>query len=346
MLAIQEERYRNGEKHLSGYGMTKVLTELKHDGNHDWLNNISYSAMGRTCHCLGVAYDRYFKNISRRPKFKSKKRAKKSYPVRNDYIIFSDDYVSIEKIGKLKYQSSHSMPRGRGIRFYESSISYSSNGKWILSVSLQCESQAVELTDNAMGIDLGIKELAVVAYGDKQLAFPNINKSAAMKQKERRLKHLQRNISRKYRQHGNYNKTKNILKEEAKAAKAMAHLKNIQTDYLHKTTHTLVELRPCVVTMENLGIMNMLKNRCIAKHVARQQLNEFIRQMKYKCEYFEIPFVQVDRFYPSSKTCSCCGAIKKDLKLKDRTYECTECGLRIDRDYNAAINLMKYGMAQ
>lgn len=346
MLALQEERYKNGEKHLSSYSMTKVLTTIKHDGNHDWLNEISYNSMGRVCKNLDVAYDRYFKSISKRPRFKSKKRAKKSYPVRNDYIVFSNEFVGIEKIGKIKYQSSYPMPRGHGIRFFESSISYSNNGKWILSVSMIRENQAEELTDNAMGVDLGIKELAVVAYGDHELVFHNINKSARVKKAEQRLKHLQRNVSRKYRKHKNYNKTKNIIRAEAKTSKAITHLKNVQINYLHQTTHALVSLRPCVVTMEDLGVTNMMKNRCIAKHVARQHLDEFIHQMRYKCAYNNIPFVQVGRFYPSSKTCSCCGAVKKNLKLKDRVYKCDECGFEIDRDYNAAINLMKYGLAR
>ena len=346
MLAMQEERYHNGEKHFSSCGMTKVLTNIKHNSEYKWLNNISYNSMGRVCRNLDVAYDRYFKKISNKPRFKTKKKSKKSYPVRNDYIIFSDEFVNIEKIGKIKYQSSCSMPMGRGIKFYNSSILYTNNNKWILSVCMNCENQAVELTDNAMGIDLGIKELAVVAYGDQELVFHNINKSAGIKKEEQRLRHLQRNVSRKYRQHNNFNKTKNILKAEAKVSRAVAHLKNIRLNYLHQTTHALVELKPCIVTMESLGVANMMKNKCISKYVAQQCLDEFIRQMKYKCEFYGIPFVQVDRFYPSSKTCSCCGAIKKDLKLKDRIYKCDYCGFEIDRDYNAAINLMKYGMAQ
>lgn len=344
LLALQEERYRNGEKHLSAYSMGHIVTELKHDGNHEWMNDVSYNSMNRVCANLDNAYDRYFKKVSNSPRFKKKKKTRSSYPVRNNSIVFYDDVVSVEKIGKLKYKTSYDIPKGRGIKFCESAISFVNN-KWILSVSMIRESQAVELTDKAMGIDLGVKETAVVAYGDEQITFHNINKSKVVRQAEQRLKHLQRNVSRKYCQNNSFKKTKNILKAEAEVARASLHITNIRLNYTHQITHKLVELKPCVVTMENLGIANMLKNKHLAKQISQQNMYEFIRQMKYKCEYYNIPFKQVGRFYPSSKTCSCCGSVKTDLRLKDRVFVCDDCGLKIDRDYNAAINLMKYGLA-
>lgn len=309
------------------------------------MNRISFASMNKVCFNLDNAYDRYFKKISKSPNFKSKKKAKKSYPVRDNMLVFHEDYVTIERVGKVKYRTSYDIPLGRGVKFMHSSVSFV-NQKWILSVTMIRENQAVELTDKAMGIDLGIKETAVVAYGDQEFVYHNINKSKTVRQHERRLKHLQKNLSRKYRQNGNYNKTNNIAKLEAEIIKAYAHIANIRLNYYHQTTHQLVMMRPCVVTMENLGISNMLKNKHLAKQIQDQSLYEFTRQMKYKCEYYNIPFVQAGRFYPSSKTCSCCGEIKQSLRLKDRIFRCDSCGLVIDRDYNAAINLMKYGMAQ
>ena len=137
-------------------------------------------------------------------------------------------------------------------------------------------------------------------------------------------------------------KTNNIMKEEDKLRKLYAHVSNIRMNYIHQTTHFLVSKLPRRVIMEDLDIVDMMKNKHLSKAIKEQCFHEFIRQMRYKCEWRGIEFVQANRFYPSSKTCSCCGNIKRDLKLKDRVYKCDVCGLVIDRDYNAAINLSRY----
>ena len=142
---------------------------------------------------------------------------------------------------------------------------------------------------------------------------------------------------------GRYQKTNNIEREKEKLKKLYNRQNNIRNNYLHQTTHQLISLFPCCVTMENLDVRKMMKNKCLSKLIRDQKFGEFIHQMKYKCEQNGISFVQADRFYPSSKICSHCGSVKKDLKLSDRVYICDNCGLVIDRDYNAAINLMKYG---
>lgn len=195
-----------------------------------------------------------------------------------------------------------------------------------------------------MGIDLGVKELAVVSYDGQPLVFHNINKSKRVRNLKSKLKHLQRKVSRKYHTNKSWNKTKNIEKVERQIKEIQYRLSNIRNNYIHQTTHTLVSLNPIRVVMEDLNITGMMKNRHLSKAIQEQCMYEFIRQMKYKCEWRGIEFVQVDRFYPSSKTCSHCGSVKHDLKLSDRKFVCSECGLEIDRDYNAAINLMKYGM--
>lgn len=176
----------------------------------------------------------------------------------------------------------------------------------------------------------------------KQMNFHNINKSKRVRTLKHKLKHLQRKAARKYRTNGSYEKTNAILKTEAQIKEIHYHLANIRRNYIHQTTHKLTELYPEVITMEDLNVSGMMKNRHLARAIAEQCFCEFRRQMEYKCEAKGIKLQFADRFYPSSKTCSCCGHIKKDLKLKDRTYICSECGLKIDRDFNAALNLERY----
>jgi putative transposase len=152
---------------------------------------------------------------------------------------------------------------------------------------------------------------------------------------------LQRNVARKYNTNGNYEKTKNILKAEKQIKELYYHISCIRKNYLHQTTHKLITLLPKRVVMEDLNVIGMMKNKCLSRAIGEQCFSEFIRQMKYKCEWNGIEFIQASRFFPSSKTCSCCGQIKRDLRLEDRVYKC-DCGNVIDRDYNAAINLMRY----
>ena len=344
MLAKQKELYAAGEKHLSGFGMTKLLPPLKKDGEHDWLNEVSAFSLQTVCKDLQEAYDQFFKKISGYPKFKSSKRSKPSYPVRQN-IWFSGNVVTIEKLGKVKFKTDFTFPEGRSHKFSNPRIA-NRNGKWILFFGMECENQAPHLTDMSMGIDLGIKDLAIAEYNG-QIVFHNINKSKKMKELREKQKHLQRSISRKYeanKQGKKYIKTKNIERLENKLRKLYYHISNIHQNYVHQCTHALVSLLPSRVVMEDLNIQGMMKNRHLARAIQEQCLSEFIRQMRYKCEWNGIEFIQADRFYPSSKTCSCCGNIKRDLKLSDRTYKCDICGLKIDRDYNAAINLSKYAI--
>ena len=154
-------------------------------------------------------------------------------------------------------------------------------------------------------------------------------------------------MSRKYeanREGDKFVKTNNIIKLEKQIKLLHRKLSNIRNNHIHQATNKIIKLKPFRVVMEDLNIKGMMKNKCLSKAIQEQCFYEFIRQMKYKCEWNGIEFIQVDRFYPSSKTCSCCGNIKKDLKLSDRTYICDKCGLIIDRDLNASINLGNYGL--
>lgn len=345
MLDYQQKLYESGEKHLSAFSMIKLLPSLKNDGNHDWLREVSATSLQVVCQDLHGAYDGFFKKRSGFPKFKSRKRSKPNFPLRTDGLYFVDDHCAqVQKLGKIKYRTDFALPIGREHKFSNPRISFI-NGKWMLSFGMECENQTPILTDRTMGIDLGIKDLAVAEFDGEPLVFHNINKSKRMRQLNRKMRHMQRGISRKYEANRNGNrfvKTRNIEKEEAELRKLHARITNIRTNYIHQTTHKLISLLPYKVIMEDLNVQGMMKNRHLSKAIQEQCFFEFIRQMKYKCEWNGIEFVQADRFYPSSKTCSCCGSIKRDLKLSDRTYHCDSCGAVIDRDYNAAINLSRY----
>lgn len=345
MLAYQQEQYVNGEKHLSAFDMIKLLTPLKKDGEHEWLCEVSNASLGVVCRDLDKAYKGFFKKIARFPKFKSCKRSKKTYPVKDDRIYFiNSKLMHIEKVGKIKYKTDFDLPQGRGHKFTNPRIS-NVNGKWMLSFGMECENQAPVLTDISMGIDLGVKDLAIAEFNGTKITYRNINKTSKMKRLEKQRRHLERSISRKYEQNRRGNtfvKTNNIMRSEERLKKMYARMTNIRTNYIHQTTHDLVSLLPKRVVMEDLNVTGMMKNRHLSKAIQEQCFGEFIRQMQYKCEWNGIEFVQVGRFYPSSKTCSCCGAIKRDLRLRDRVYVCAECGAEIDRDYNAAINLSRY----
>ena len=346
MLEKQINNYENNEKYLSSFTMNKMLTIIKRQNDLTWLNEISARSLQIVCSDLNRVFQRFFNKTGGFPKFKSKKRCKSAFPVKAQTLYFIDhNDLRIENFGKIKYKTDYVFKYGlRQIKALNARISRT-NGKWMLSFGMECENQAPILTDKPMGIDLGIKETMVVAYGNESIIFHNINKSKKVRELKKRIRNLQRVISRKYeanRVGKKYIKTNNIIKLENKLRKLYARLNGIRYNYIHQCTHKLISLLPCRVVMEDLNVMGMMKNRHLSKAIQEQCFYEIIRQMKYKCEWNGIPFIQADRFYPSSKTCSCCGAINKRLTLSDRTFICPECGFTIDRDYQAALNLMRY----
>lgn len=344
MIDLQDERHRNGEKYLKAFDMNHIVTRIKKEQATSWLNCVSTQMLYRTCADLDKAYVSVFERHAGHPKFRSRKRSKPSFPLCDAVgkVWFSETHVNIPMVGKIVYKTKYRIPLGHNRKIINPRIRYTPNHKWVISLGVECEIQTPTLSKEPMGIDLGVKELAVVAFGNEQIVFHNKNKSKKVQQLRRKLKHLQRNLNRKYRTNGSYQETNAIKKLKDQIKRLYFHISNIQRDYIHQTTHTLVSLLPRSVTMEDLNVRGMMKNRNESRAIGEQCFYEFIRQMKYKCEENNIDFLQADRFYPSSKTCSCCGAIKKDLKRGDRTYICKECGFIIDRDYNAAINLMKY----
>ncbi|WP_413894763.1 RNA-guided endonuclease InsQ/TnpB family protein [Clostridioides sp. ZZV14-6105] len=227
------------------------------------------------------------------------------------------------------------------------------NGKyWYLSLAMEVEEQTdIKLTNESVGVDLGIKDLAIVSNIDEP--FKNINKSKEVKRLNKKLRKLQRQVSRKYDMLKSGNtfqkgekllKTQNIIKVEKQIKLVYKKLSDIRLNHIHQTTNTIVKTKPCRVVVEDLNVRGLLKNKHLSKSISEQCFNTFITILEYKCKWNKIEFVKADRFYPSSKMCSCCGTIKKDLKLKDRTYVCPneKCNLVIDRDKNASINLANY----
>ena len=344
MLNLQETLYHNNQKHLDRFQMCKVISDMKKQDEYSWLNEVSNATLQKICTDLDFAYKRFYSKISNAPKFKTKKKSKPSFPVREEKerFYFKDNYVKIEKIGKILYKTNYKLPKDN-VKYSNVRISYIHN-KWILSFGIERENQTLKLSGR-MGIDLGVKELAVVSYNGSPIVFHNINKSRRMKTLVSKLKHLQRIQCRKYRANSDnngVNKSKSLIKYEDMIRDIHYKISNMRENYIHQITHYLISLYPERVVMEDLNVEGMRKNRYLAKAVQEECFSKFIFQMKYKCERNGIEFIQVDRFFPSSKLCHKCGNIKKKLKLSERTYVCEECGFTIDRDFNAALNLEYY----
>ena len=340
-LSINNELYKENQKKYSCDELGKILTQHKKD--NIWLNEVSNATLKESIRNLDKAYTNFYKGRANLPQFKSKKKYKLSFYSRYDKVKFyQNNTVNLEKIGKVRYKSSYNIELTQITKFSNPHVSY--NGRcWILTIGVNIDNEIQKLTNEVIGIDLGIKELAICSNG---MIFKNINKDLTIKKLEKRLKRLQRKVSKKYKlnkEGRSYRKSNNIIKLEKQINRLHRKLHNIRLNYIHQTTSAIVKTKPCMIVMEDLCIKDMMKNKSIAKQVQKIGLYEFIRQMKYKCEWNSIRFEQVDRYFPSSKMCSNCFNIKKDLKLSDRTYECEKCGLIINRDFNASINLMNYG---
>ena len=352
-LGKQQENYKNGGKFISDNDLRKEFTQLKKIKEYEWLNlysnNISKQAIKDACD----SYKKFFKGYSKFPKFKSKKKSRPSFYVDNVMIKFTDTHVKLEKISnstkknKVKLNWIRLAEKGRvptDCKYSNPRVTFDGINFWI-SVGIEVEESTEIPTNNGIGIDLGIKDLAICSDGN---TYKNINKSQRIKKLEKRKRRLQRKISKKYlmnKKGGRYYKTSNIIKSEKRLLKLNHRLTNIRHNYLHKITSEIINRKPIFITLEDLNVTGMMKNKHLAKAIQDQSFYEFKRIISYKANWNNIKTIEVPRFYPSSKTCSECGSIKKDLKLSDRIYVCLECGCVIDRDYNASINLMKYGQS-
>ena len=348
----QKENYENGGKFISDGELRKQLKKKKKQDDFLWLNKISNNVTKQAIKDACNAYKNFFKGLAKYPKFKSKKHTVPSFYQDVLKIKFTSTHVKIEgiaqsrrpnkqKLNWVKMSEKNRIPTS--CKYYNPRIKFDGLNWW-LTIGVDFEEQKTNQNSNdGIGIDLGIKNLAICSDNN---IYRNINKTKKVKQLEKKKCRLQRSISRKYENNKkgeSYYKTNNVIKSEKKLLKLNHKLTNIRTNYLHQTTSEIVKREPSFIVIEDLNVKGMMKNRHLSKSIQDQKFYEFRRQITYKSEWNNIQLIVADRWFPSSKLCSCCGYIKKDLKLSDRIYVCKECGNIIDRDYQAALNLKQYG---
>ena len=321
-----------------------INNEVKTQDDFKWINSCGSKARKKAICNAETAYSRFFKGLSGFPKFKKKKNqdVKIYFPKNNktDWKI-ERHKINIPTLKWVRLKEFGYIPTNSKV--VNGTVSKKADRYF---VSVVCEinwNMPSGQYINGVGIDLGLKDFAICSNG---ITKQNINKTSRIKKVEKKLKREQRKLSRKYESLKIRNKKikkgkatrQNIQKQIVKVQKLHQRLNNIRTDYINKTVNEIVKQKPSYITIEDLAVSNMMKNKNLAKAVAQQKFYEFRIKLEYKCKLFGVELRIVDRFYPSSKLCSCCGNIKKDLKLSDRVYRC-ECGNVIDRDFQASINL-------
>ena len=349
-ISREQENYKQGNKFLSDNELRKEFTKMKKLDEYKWLNNISNNVTKQAIKDACNSYKRFFKGQSKYPKFKSKKRSKPSFYQDSVKIQFTDTHVKVEgfsmshKRNKQKLNWIKLCEKGRipiNCKYMNPRITYDGL-HWFVSVSIDAEDNTSIPSNEGIGIDLGLKDLAICSDGH---TYKNVNKTQKVKKLEKKKRRLQRSVSRKYNMNKEgvrYKKTSNIIKSEHELLEVTKRLTNICHNHLHQITSEIVKRKPSFICIEDLNVSGMMKNKHLSKAVQRQGFYEFRRQIQYKSEWNNIPIIVADRFFPSSRLCSCCGEIKKDLKLSDRIYQC-DCGNIIDRDYQASLNLKQYG---
>ena len=353
-LGREQENYKNGGKFISDGDLRKEFTQLKKTEEYAWLNEIDCDVPKQAIKDACEAYRDFFKGYTKFPRFKSKKHSVPKFYQDNVKIKFTDTHVKLMLVaGKGKATSKRNQKfcrirlaeHGRipteNVKYMNPRVKYDGLN-WYITVGIEYENSTTLPSNEGIGIDLGIKDLSICSDGN---TYKNINKSQKVKKLEKRKRRLQRSISRRYEKNKkgeSYCKTSNIIKREKELLKLNHRLTNIRQNYLHQTTSEIVKREPSFICIEDLNVKGMMKNRHLSKAVQQQCFGEFRRQIEYKSAWNNIQVIIADRFFPSSKLCSCCGNIKKDLKLSDRIYKC-ECGNVIDRDYQAALNLKRYG---
>ena len=350
-LAREQENYKEGNKFLQDGELRKEFTQLKKQEDYKWLtkisNNVTKQAIKDACN----SYKRFFKGQSKYPKFKSKKRSKPSFYQDGGKIQFTGTHVKVEgftmshRKNKQKLNWIKLCEKGRiptNCKYMNPRITYDGLHWWVsVSVEVDNNTNSPPISEG-IGIDLGLKDLAVCSDGN---TYKNINKTNKVKKIEKRKRRLQRSISRKYNMNKrgeSYKKTSNIIKREKELLKVIKRLTNIRRNHLHQTPSEIVKRKPSFICIEDLNVSGMMKNKHLSKAIQQQGFYEFRRQIEYKSAWNNIPVIIADRFFPSSRLCSCCGEVKKDLKLSDRIYKC-DCGNIIDRDFQASLNLKQYG---
>lgn len=321
-----------------------INNEVKNTEEYNWINACGSKARKKAICNAELAYKRFFKGESQFPRFKKKGKSNVSlyFPKNNktDWKI-ERHRVNIPTLKWVRLKEFGYIPTH--VKVINGTVTEQAGRYYI---SIVCEVEDVKNCNpktKPIGVDLGLKDFAILSNGAVK---KNINKTSRVKKLEKKLKREQVRLSRKYECLRKINKNgkgeatrQNICKQVVKVQKLHQRLANIRTDYINKCVSEIVEQKPSSVTIEDLNVKGMMKNRHLSKAVAGQKFYEFRVKLANKCKQNDIELRVVDRFYPSSKLCSCCGNIKKDLKLSDRVYVCNECGLVIDRDLQASLNL-------
>ncbi|MBI6090124.1 transposase [Clostridium perfringens] len=354
-IARNKEIYEREGKFVSGMDFSKWLNNEYIPNNQDmkWIKEVSSKATKQAIMNGDKAFRDFFKKSKGFPKFKKKKNqdVKAYFPKNNktDWTL-ERHRVKIPTLGWVRLKEFGYIPINSIVK--SGTVSQKADRYY---VSILVEERDIEISNGntgikifnhnneGVGIDLGIKEFAVCSDGIK---FKNINKISTIKKIEKKLKREQRKLSRKYESLKIRNKNikegratrQNIQKQIVKVQKLHQRLTNIRTDYINKIVSSIIKQKPSYITIEDLNVKGMMKNKHLSKAIASQKFFEFKTKLTVKCKENHIELRIVDRFYPSSKTCSQCGKVKKDLKLSDRIYKC-DCGFTIDRDLNASINL-------
>ena len=345
-IAHNKEVYEKEGKFVSGMDFSKWLNNEYIPNNQDkkWIKEVSSKATKQAIMNGEKAFKDFFKGTKGFPKFKKRKNQdiKAYFPKNNktDWTI-ERHRVKIPTLGWIRLKEFGYIPVNSIVK--SGTVSQKADRYYVSILVEETDIKISNTNNEGVGIDLGIKEFAVCSDGIK---FKNINKTSTVKKVEKTLKREQRKLSRKYeslkirnkKEKGGNATSQNIQKQVVKVQKLHQRLRNIRTDYINKIVSSIIKQKPSYITIEDLNVKGMMKNKHLSKAIASQKFFEFKTKLMSKCKQNNIELRIVDRFYPSSKTCSKCGEIKKDLKLSDRIYKCN-CGLAIDRDLNASINL-------
>ncbi len=341
-LAHNKKLHEDGEKFMSS-SKFRVWLNNKYLPQHPeylWIKEAYSKAVTQSVNNGQTAFTRFFNHESAFPNFKKKGKSDvKMYFVKNNPqdCCCERHRIKIPSLGWVRIKEKGYIPTTKdGYVIKSGSVSIKAGRYYVSALVEVSDNKAVDHFGEGIGIDLGLKDFAIVSNGK---TYQNINKSARLKKLERQLIREQRCLSRKYEKLKEGESTqKNIQKQKLKVQRLHHRIDNIRTDYINKTIAEMVKTKPSYITIEDLNVKGMMKNRHLAKAVASQKFYEFRTKLKAKCNENGIELRVVDRWYPSSKICHCCGTIKKDLKLSDRIYRC-DCGYIEDRDFNAALNL-------
>ena len=342
-LGHNKALHDNGEKFMTGKSFSLWLNNEYIPDNPDktWIREVYSKAVKKSIEDGCTAFTRFFKHQSDFPKFKKKGKSDvKMYFVRNNPKDCQCERhrLKIPTLGWVRIKEKGYIPTTKDGYMIRSGTVSVKAGRFYVSVLVEIPDVNIDNNSNeGIGIDLGLKDLAIVSNGK---TYRNINKSAGLKKLEKQLIREQRSLSRKYEnlKKGESTQRANIQKQRLKVQKLHHKMDNIRTDHINKTIAEIVKTKPSYITIEDLNVKGMMKNRCLSKAVASQKFYEFRARLKAKCDENGIELRVADRFYPSSKTCHHCGSVRKNLKLSDRIYRC-ECGYVADRDLNAALNL-------